>query len=401
MHRKDPPQANVHRYYEELCALVAGHEASEGQTMQLQEHMTKCAECSGLLQDLQRYFADPLAQVTVPAGMTDTFMDQLRSTGGVHDVTKPSRTRLRTWMYLVFVICLIGAIPIVRSFQVRRNSSLHGSVRPTASTTSSEPKATPTGNPNAESLLHENAELSGKLRDTRVEVSNLKVQIRDAQNRLQAAEEEHLRLSSEAATAKEELKALKADSDTRIGQLEDELKGLRAERDIYRDAARSRGNELTDLRTRLVAQETRIDEQQRLIATGNLTWELLVGRNTHRMDVYDTDSDGQTSYGRIYYAEGKKLVFIAYDLSETKRLSGDVSFYAWGEKLGVSRPVERLGVFHVENASDRRWILTCDDARVLAQINSVFVTIEPTQNAVTRPHGKRIFSARLDKPSRP
>jgi hypothetical protein len=40
-------------------------------------------------------------------------------------------------------------------------------------------------------------------------------------------------------------------------------------------------------------------------------------------------------------------------------------------------------------------VLTFDDPRVLAQINSVFVTVEEEKNGITRPKGKKILFAFL------
>ena len=47
-------------------------------------------------------------------------------------------------------------------------------------------------------------------------------------------------------------------------------------------------------------------------------------------------------------------------------------------------------------------MLTFDDPNILAQINSVFVTVESSRKAVKEPGGKRILFAFLgDKPNHP
>jgi hypothetical protein len=134
-------------------------------------------------------------------------------------------------------------------------------------------------------------------------------------------------------------------------------------------------------------------QQQHLIDTGAQARDLIVARNLHIVDVHDTDGDGhaQRAFGRIFYTEGKSLVFYAYDLADPQKVDQQVSFYAWGEKLGREQPVKRLGIFHNEDANEGRWVLTFDDPKVLAQINSVFVTAEEEKQAITRPRGKRIL----------
>jgi hypothetical protein len=79
-----------------------------------------------------------------------------------------------------------------------------------------------------------------------------------------------------------------------------------------------------------------------------------------------------------------------------------VSFCVWGGRLGAEKPIESLGVFHNDDASVGRWVLTFDDPHVLAQIDSVFVTVESSRKAIREPGGRRILFAFLgEKPNHP
>jgi len=63
---------------------------------------------------------------------------------------------------------------------------------------------------------------------------------------------------------------------------------------------------------------------------------------------------------------------------------------------------QKLGIFHDDDAKDGRWVLTFDDPHVLAQIDSVFVTIESSKKSIKEPGGRRILFAFLgDKPNHP
>ncbi len=122
-------------------------------------------------------------------------------------------------------------------------------------------------------------------------------------------------------------------------------------------------------------------QQQEFAAKAGDVRELVVARNLHIIDVHDRDGDGksQRAFGRIFYTEGKSLIFYAYDLGDPRKVDAKVSFYVWGERLGAEKPIRSLGIFHNDDVSDGRWVLTFDDPHVLAQINSVFVTVESSQ----------------------
>jgi len=76
--------------------------------------------------------------------------------------------------------------------------------------------------------------------------------------------------------------------------------------------------------------------------------------------------------------------------------------FAVAERLGAEKPIRSLGIFHDDDAKDGRWALTFDDPQVLAQINSVFVTVESSRKAIKEPGGRRVLFAFLgDKPNHP
>ena len=132
--------------------------------------------------------------------------------------------------------------------------------------------------------------------------------------------------------------------------------------------------------------------------------DLVVARNLHIIDVHDRDGNGnnQRAFGRIFYTEGKSLIFYAYDLADPRKVDAKVSFYVWGERLGAEKPISSLGVFHNDDVKDGRWVLTFDDPNVLAQINSVFVTVESSRKTIKEPGGRRVLFAFLgDKPNHP
>jgi hypothetical protein len=111
------------------------------------------------------------------------------------------------------------------------------------------------------------------------------------------------------------------------------------------------------------------------------------------VDVYDADGRGKRSaFGRVFYVEGKELIFYAYDLADPRH--ANPHFYAWGKGVNQSAFVAKLGIFHNDGKDEGRWVLRVDDPGVLAKIDSLFVTVEGSQNA-EKPHGKTLLYAVL------
>jgi anti-sigma-K factor RskA len=63
------------------------------------------------------------------------------------------------------------------------------------------------------------------------------------------------------------------------------------------------------------------------------------------------------------------------------------TFQAWGRRGPDRKQALNLGVFYEDNVSKKRWVLKCDDPKTLAQIDGVFVTLEPNGGSPS-PSGK-------------
>ena len=55
-----------------------------------------------------------------------------------------------------------------------------------------------------------------------------------------------------------------------------------------------------------------------------------------------------------------------------------------------------LGILYLDSESNRRWILRFDNSQTLAEIDAVFVTVEPRGGSV-KPTGKPFLFAMLRK----
>jgi hypothetical protein len=189
------------------------------------------------------------------------------------------------------------------------------------------------------------------------------------------------------------------DQNTQIlAQTKTELEKARADRTTMEAELTAAKSEVSDLSEQVRLQAVSLDEDRQLLFAGRDITNLMGARNLHIIDVHDAGGDGKDrkSFGRVFYTEGKSLIFYAFDLDEKKVANANYTFEAWGERLGEPTSVKSLGVLYVDDKDQRRWVLKVDDPRQLAAIDSVFVTLEPHDGASEKPRGHKILYAFLN-----
>ncbi|HWR17712.1 MAG TPA: zf-HC2 domain-containing protein [Terriglobales bacterium] len=149
------------------------------------------------------------------------------------------------------------------------------------------------------------------------------------------------------------------------------------------------------LTQQLHERDAALEQQQELLAHDRDIRELMGARDLLITEVYDVARTGETQkpYGRVFYTKGKSLIFYAYDLDQAS-LKAASTFQAWGRRGPDHKQALNLGIFYVDSATKKRWVLKFDDSRTLAQIDAVFVTVEPNGGS-HRPSGKSLLFAYL------
>jgi anti-sigma-K factor RskA len=74
-------------------------------------------------------------------------------------------------------------------------------------------------------------------------------------------------------------------------------------------------------------------------------------------------------------------------------------FQVWGQRDNESEQKSHptnLGILYMDSESNRRWVLRFDDPKQLAEIDAVFVTVEP-RGGSQKPTGKPLLYALLRK----
>jgi len=206
------------------------------------------------------------------------------------------------------------------------------------------------------------------------------------------ASSELTRRDAELAVAQTNLQQLEARADALNQQREDTAKQaqvLQAKVDELTQLARDREQALDEQHVVNLRQQVLLDHDRDIR-------ELMGARDLYIAEVHDVAGTGETdkTYGRVFYTKGKSLIFYAYDLDQEADLKTASTFQAWGSRGIDKQQALSLGVFYEDNTSKKRWVLKFDDPKTLANIDAVFVTVEP-HGGSHNPSGKQLLFAYL------
>lgn len=374
---------------------------------QLENHLSICPECRSELGDIALIVAQ-LPNIaakrypsTASAGLTQRFIARARSEGiplsRPQTKEQPVRKLLKQAAFVpafaaaALLIVAIGAVVLLKAHSWESGISV-----------SATPKHIAPIAPPDDELIQVNARLTTQIHRMEQDLANLTALHKRDREALKVAETGNATLKARpsiAESAETGLRQIIADRDAHLAQMNGELEKLQGLKDSDALAFKVEETELNNLREQVAKLDLKLRESEQLSAAANQARDLIVARHLHIVDVDDTDENGkqQRPFGRIFYTEGKKLVFYAYDLSDPRRLDAKINFYVWGSREGLAKPVKSLGIFHSDDASAGRWVLQFDDSNVLAQINCIFVTAESGKKTVTQPTGRQLLFASLGK----
>lgn len=441
-----------HPRFEEMCTLAVTGQLGGAQMCELDEHIATCDSCRKLLESIAQVSvqAMPLLvekhgsapKILPPQGIRERFLTRLASQTNVSD-----KSGFRS-----FATAAVNATPILpgqrgvkvfpedRQARQRRPNAIFSSflwrslavatgsvvitvaayyagtrrsVQPPAQLT----KAIPTisGTPGSPEITPKPIG-SDRVSQLEREKAQLEANLLNMKQELATAESERQALSKELAASKERLAVLTAqttnrpaqDSTVVAQQASEQMSTLQAqvgrlnqrlaESEVNLSIQKQTSDELS---ARLDATAADLQREQDLKSAKREMGELVAARNLHIVDVYDADPNGkrQRSFGRVFYVEGKSLVFYAYDLDDSRQFKANVVFHVWGGRAGVKEVTHNLGILRKDDATQNRWAMTFDDPKVLTQINSVFVTAESASKRYDQPRGKKVLYAYFGSPA--
>lgn len=239
------------------------------------------------------------------------------------------------------------------------------------------------------------------------EITRLSGELRKTNDLLVASHENGESDSREQAQLALDRQALQS----RVKQIQQELADAQSQSASAQQEAALQHRRATDAETTLVASQIKLhdledalqeksialDEERQLLSLRHDVTDLMGARNLHIVDVIDTDGHGKArpAFGRIFFTEGKSLIFYAYDLNETKIQKANYQYQVWAKKEGVDRKAQRLGIFYADDKAQRRWVFKCDDPKLLQEIDSVFVTFGRPGSNPSHPEGPSLMYAYL------
>ena len=404
-----------HEKFSELCALYTCGALDRDELAELDAHLAGCAECRSSLADYEAIVRVSIPLLGDDAGFEETqgFEQEIKSgkerlLAALEPPCKLASangaSRITAWRYLQFAaFFLLSSALGVAGYQLGiRGARDAERTRSTMSQQAAELRA-------QVSDATEQRDQAKAFAERQVEDLHAKTEENNQQRSEIGRLEQMLELSqagrSEDASAIAKLAAenasLKADHETasqaiakaerNIAQLEQELERLGTQRVALQAEDLDRDQRIKELRDQ-------ISEQQRLLRADRDIRDLMGARDLLISDVIDVDTRGHSKkpFGRIFYTKNKSLIFYAFDLDRQPGLRNASAFQAWGARAtskGNENPVS-MGIFYKDNASAERWVLKVDDPKVLEQIDSVFVTVEP-QGGSNKPSGTQFLFAFL------
>jgi hypothetical protein len=228
------------------------------------------------------------------------------------------------------------------------------------------------------------------------EIERLRARLRDIDQQLDQAKELNSQSDGQVHTLaqqRDELSSQLLDAHQTYESDRAELTKLRTEREKTAQLIASLETRLEELTSTNHEDERKLDETEQYLASDRDIRELMGARKLYIADVFDVDGGSRTrkAFGRVFYTQGKSLIFYAFDLDRQPGVVNASTFQVWGQKempQGQQALPMNLGILYMDNETNRRWVMRFDDPKKLAEIDAVFVTVEPSggsQKPTTKP----------------
>lgn len=386
MNRVD--QSGGHDKYVELCALMTSGTLAPDERHELECHLAGCSDCREIYRQFQALTTEGIAALA----------PEFSYLGGFSSHNRASR---RYWPSMMWTLaaCLFLALNFgmfTLGRQIRRVS-----VPLLPPPRSNE---MPTFIAETQALDAQLSASSAAIRSMREKAARDVTRAEQAEARAQAIQNRMNEIDNLQTIKDEQFRSLVIERDSLMQKLliaqqefraaEEQLRTVRRE-DPVRVA--SLESEVKKLSSRVEEQNATLRDHDQYLAADRDIRDLMGARQLYIADVFDVDNNGSTRkpYGRIFYTAGRSLLFYAFDLDQQPQMKDAAIFQAWGTKnSGETVQPLNLGVLYLDNQENRRWTLRFDDPEKLAEINSVFVTIEP-KGGSRKPTGKPFLYASL------
>jgi len=418
-----------HDHFEELCAAASIGQATPEELLELERHASECDACRKAYFDYldfaARQFATAEQNPTLTSRdaqeslsselFTQRFFDRAGREGIVFSqevdrelkklsVGSPRLTTRMTWRTQTRAIAaavIIGVSLSAGYFYVKGSFKHSGSGLQTKGDAGAKSEDFGIAlNDRIAELTAKNSTLQTQLDNLNSQLWKTGAQLATSESDLKAASRDRLRLESDRDALETQIKGIQlqlAELQSIAASAQQEAAKQREHANEVEAAAIADRIKLDDLNDELTQKSAALEKERQLLSLGHDVTDLMGARNLHIVDVVDTDPRGKTrpAFGRIFFTEGKSLIFYAYDLNEAKIQKSDYQYRVWAKQEGGDKQVRNLGVFYSDDKTQRRWVFKCNDPKILNEIDSVFVTLEPSNSDPSHPKGQNLMYAYL------
>ena len=412
-----PLNPQFHDEFVALCALYYSGEISEEEWALLQIHMAYCDSCHENFLEYQRVTSDVIPAMAAAAtgelgkapresdkSLKDAerrLMDQLTASPFPNELPQRPKLEWRLAAALITAACCL-VLACVFGLELARTKTRQDAKViqiPAQPRSAQVPDGPPQQNlqqafdrsrEQVASLEQQVTKADDQLKQSSLAMAGIEKQLEAERNAQKQLSEERERLSQQLSATQTELNGMRnkwAEAGTDAAQQSQRTAALETQ--------------VRELKTALEDKDIALSEKDRMLALDKdfLTRDrdirdLIGARNLYIADILDTNENGRTArqFGRIFYTRDRSLIFYGFDLDSQAGRKQDVSFQVWGSGSDRASPVS-LGLFYQDD-SHKRWVLRCNDAKTLARLDMVFVTVEPPGGSA-KPTSKPLLRAYL------
>ena len=415
-----------HQKFKELAALAQRGTLTESERLELQNHLQTCGSCQQAYDEYALISTEGMNFLAAAHGFSretrawddrparHELFARIRQTQGTNSagpaarllpMGRPALRKNMSAQWAAAVAACILLAVAVGAYQLGGRRSI-AQQRPVPSASDIQTLAIE-NKTSGELIASQNAQLFR----LQTQVSNDQQEISKLRDALHAADARSIALLAANSAEGEQFRRLSEERDKLASQLRDteqsyqlvqaELTTLRAEHDRVLLHTASLQSKIDELNASTRDQEHKLRDDEQYLASDRDIRELMGARKLYIADVFDVDSGSRTRkpFGRVFYTESKSLIFYAFDLDRQPGVKNASAFQVWGQRDAESVEKNRatnLGILYMDSESNRRWVLRLDDPKQLAEIDAVFVTVEP-QGGSQKPTGKPFLYALLRK----
>jgi hypothetical protein len=420
MNRTD--QVDDHHHFRELATLALRDELSESERLQLKRHLEECSACRQAYEEYALISTEGMSFLAAAYGyqqesegwddrrVRDRLLARVRK-GEPRELSAGTLSRIRQLLGLrETAFRWTASIAAVVLLSVAVGAYHLGSHMRAAPAPFSQSSAFIQQAPLEKKVSDESSALQVSLMSKlEAQVASDRQEIARLHNALRAAEAHSAALSTASANREEQFRQVSEQRDKLADQLRDaeqsyqlvqaELTTLRAEHDRALLRTTSLESKVDELTAYSRDQDRRLKDSEQYLASDRDIRELMGARKLYIADVFDVDSGSRARkpFGRVFYTQSKSLIFYAFDLDRQPGVKTASAFQVWGKRdteLGESDRATSLGILYLDSESNRRWVLRLDDPKQLAELDAVFVTVEPNGGS-QKPTGKPFLYALL------